>query len=65
MTGPNSSFDMDQNFPAESELAPTRTISLSSIRRSVTSPGERIGFIVLDSGRGDSRTFTFEPNFVE
>jgi hypothetical protein len=65
VTGPNSSFDMDQNFPAESELAPTRTISLRSIRLSVTSPGERIGFIVLDSGHGDSRTFTFEPNFVE
>jgi Putative peptidoglycan binding domain len=65
VTGPGSDLDMDQNFFAESELAPTRTISLASIPLGATSPGSRIGFIVLDSGRGDSRTFSFEPNFVE
>lgn len=64
VTGPTSSIDMDQNFFAESELAPTRTISLSSIPIGATSAGSRIGFIVLDSGRGDSRTFSFEPNFT-
>ena len=64
VTGPNSSLDMDQNFFAEAELAPTRTISLSSLPLGVTSAGSRIGFIVLDSGHGDSRTFSFEPNFV-
>jgi Putative peptidoglycan binding domain len=64
VTGPDSSVDMDENFFAESELAPTRSISLTSIRISATSAGTRIGFIVLDSGHGDSRTFSFEPNFA-
>ena len=64
VTGPGRSFDMDQTLFAESELAPTRTISLSSIRPAVTSPGNRIGFIVLDSSHGDSRTFSFGPNFA-
>ena len=64
VTGPDSSTDLDQNFFAEQPLAPTHTISLQSIHLSATSPGSRIGFIVLDSGHADSRTFSFEPNFV-
>ena len=64
VTGPDSSTDMDQNFFADaSGLAPTRTISLTSIPLTVTSAGSRIGFIVLDSGHADSRTFSFEPKF--
>ena len=59
VSGPDSSTDLDQNFFAESELAPTRTISLSSIPLAATSAGNRIGFIVLDSGHGDSRSFSF------
>ena len=64
VTGPDSSTDMDQNFFADANgLAPTRTISLSSIPLAVTSAGSRIGFIVLDNGHADSRTFSFEPKF--
>jgi hypothetical protein len=65
VSGPDSSTELDQNFFAESEVAPTRSVSLSSIRVGATSAGNRIGFIVLDSGHGDSRTFSFEPNFAE
>jgi peptidoglycan hydrolase-like protein with peptidoglycan-binding domain len=64
VTGPDSSFDMDQNFTAQQVVAPTQTIALKSIRVGATSAGTRIAFIVLDSGHGDSRTFSFEPNFV-
>jgi hypothetical protein len=64
VTAPDSSTDMDQFFFAESDITGTPTLSFSSIPLTVTSPGSRIGFIVLDSGRGDSRTFSFEPNFT-
>ena len=64
VTGPDSSTDLNQNFFATQVVAPTQTISLSSIHVGATSAGPRIGFIVLDSGHGDSRTFSFEPKFT-
>ena len=64
VTGPDGTTDVGENFFAERDITGTPTLSFQSIALTVTSPGTRHAKIVLDSGRGDSRTFTFEPNFT-
>ena len=64
VTGPDTNIELAEFFRAEHEITGTPTLSFKSIPVAVTSPGSRIGFIVLDSGHGDSRTFSFEPNFT-
>jgi hypothetical protein len=62
--GPDGTTDLGENFFAEHDITGTPTLPFQSIVLTVTSPGSRHAKIVLDSGRGDSRTFTFEPNFT-
>jgi hypothetical protein len=52
---------MMENFSAHEDFEPVRYVGLNSIPVRSPMVGTHTATIVLDSGRGNTRSFTFEP----
>jgi len=59
--GPSGSELLMQNFPAGEDLHPVKYVSCESIPVRSAEVGNHTATIVLDSGRGNTRSFTFQP----
>jgi hypothetical protein len=58
---PGGSEDLMQNFLAEEDLHPVKYVTFSSIPIRSPEVGDHTATIVLDSGHGNTRSFTFQP----
>jgi hypothetical protein len=61
VAAPDGGEIMSQNFFAEEDIKPVKYVPCHSIPIRSPHVGDHTATIVLDSGRGNTRTFTFQP----
>jgi Putative peptidoglycan binding domain len=59
--GPDGTEHMMQNFVAEEDFHPVKYVTCTSIPVGSPLVGDHTATIVLDSGRGNTRSFSFQP----